>query len=410
MRSQVKNVALTVPPKREMTIRDVYITDELEKRTPKKADYLKEKLALQELASRMANQPEDILPRFVDLALEITEGSSAGISLYEEEPAPGIFRWHYVRGAFQPLNGATTPRNFSPCGVTLDANGPVLSRHPERVYDWIANANIVVPEVLLVPLYLGGTDPLGTLWIVSDEAGHFDSGHARVLTELAAFAGIALRMVRVEQHLKRALDEQQTLAAEMSHRVKNLFAMAEGIVRMSARDSTSKDDMVRDISGRLSALASAHSLVRRSFGITGIAPAASDFRALVRAILDPYEATNDYSGARLSIEGPLLECGERAMNGMALILHELATNAAKYGALKVENGRIDVKWRLQDGKLILSWVEWDGPPIKAAPASQGFGSTLAHKMVQQFQGSLNHDWQPTGLALTITLPAENLVA
>jgi PAS domain S-box-containing protein len=198
----------------KLSIADVFITDELERRVPKKTDYLREKLALQDLALRMANQPEEILPRFVDLALEMTGGVSAGLSLYEPNPAPGIFRWQHLRGTLAPFNGATTPREFSPCGITLDRNSPVLSRHPERVYTWIADANIVVPEVLLVPLYLGGEAPLGTLWIVSGREGHFDSGHARVITELAAFVGIALRMSRGEQRLHHALEEQEKLSRD----------------------------------------------------------------------------------------------------------------------------------------------------------------------------------------------------
>jgi PAS domain S-box-containing protein len=198
-----------LPP---LTVADVFITDELDRRAPKKTDYLQEKLALQDLAARMVDQPEEVLPRFVDLALEMTDGVSAGVSLYEEDPPPGVFRWQYLRGVLAPFNGATTPRDFSPCGITLDRNAPVLSLHPERVYGWIADANIVVPEVLLVPLYLGGGVPLGTLWIVSDREGHFDSGHARALTELAAFVGIALRMVRSEHRLHQALEAQERAA------------------------------------------------------------------------------------------------------------------------------------------------------------------------------------------------------
>ena len=135
-------------------IADVFITDQLYRRAPKKTDYLQEKQALQDLAARMADQPEEVLPRFVDLALEMTGGVSAGLSLYEENPSPGVFRWTYLRGMLAPFEGTTTPRDFSPCGITLDRNAPVLSLHPERVYDWIADANIVVPEVLLVPLYI----------------------------------------------------------------------------------------------------------------------------------------------------------------------------------------------------------------------------------------------------------------
>jgi PAS domain S-box-containing protein len=175
---------------------------------------VQEKLALQDIAARMADEPEEVLPRFVDLALEMTGGVSAGLSLYEEEPAPGVCRWQYLRGRLAPFNGATTPRDFSPCGITLDRNAPVLSAHPERVYSWIADANIIVPEVLLVPLFIGGTAPLGTLWIVSEREGHFDSGHARAMTELAAFVGIALRMVRSEHQLKQALAAQAKTADE----------------------------------------------------------------------------------------------------------------------------------------------------------------------------------------------------
>ena len=183
-------------------ISDVYITDELARRAPKTVDFLQEKLALQDLATHMAYHPEEVLPRFVDLAMEMAGGVSAGLSLYEEHPKPGVFRWRYLRGVLAPFEDATTPREFSPCGITLDQNGPVLSLHPERVYNWISDANIVVPEVLLVPLYIGSKEPLGTLWVVSDKEGHFDSGHARALTELATFVGIALRMLNSERQLK----------------------------------------------------------------------------------------------------------------------------------------------------------------------------------------------------------------
>ena len=251
--------------RQDWAISDVFITEELDRRAPKETDSLREKLALQDLAGRMADHPAEVLPRFVDLAMEMTGGVSAGLSLYEPDPAPGVFRWRYLRGRLAPFEDATTPRNFSPCGVTLDRNAPVLSSHPERVYDWISDAGIVVPEVLLVPLYLGGKEPLGTLWIVSDKEGHFDSGHARVMTELAGFVGIALRMLNSERRLKEALEQQERLTSEMSHRVKNLFALTTGIVRVSEKAAKTPAEMSKMVSGRLDALAEADALVRRSF-------------------------------------------------------------------------------------------------------------------------------------------------
>lgn len=218
----------------QLTVADVFITDELDRRAPKKTDYLQEKLALQDLAMRMADQPEEVLPRFVDLALEMTDGVSAGLSLYEGDPAPGVFRWQYLRGVLAPFNGATTPRDFSPCGITLDRNAPVLSCHPERVYGWIADANIVVPEVLLIPLYLGGKVPLGTLWIVSDREGHFDSGHARALTELATFVGVALRMVRSEQRLHQTLEAQgKTAGTALRNSEEQFKLLVQGVTDYS---------------------------------------------------------------------------------------------------------------------------------------------------------------------------------
>jgi len=244
---------------------DLYITNELRRRRSPPADYLREKRAIQELAARMAERPEEVLPAFVELGMALTGGSSAGLSLLEPWPAPGIFRWRYLHGVLARFENATTPRNHSPCGITLDLDGAVLALHPERFYDWISDAGIVVPEVLLVPFYVGTAEPMGTLWIVSEHEGHFNGEHARVASELASFVGIAFKMLRTEQRLQDALTEQETLTKEMSHRVKNLFAVSDAMVRMALKSSASKEDMAQILMGRFHALASAHGLIRRSF-------------------------------------------------------------------------------------------------------------------------------------------------
>ncbi|MDB5453470.1 MAG: histidine kinase [Caulobacteraceae bacterium] len=388
---------------------NLYITGELDRRPAALADYRQEMLAIQELAARMADRPEDVLPRFVDLAMEITGGISAGISLYEAEPAPGVFRWRYLRGTLAPFDGATTPRNFSPCGVTLDQNGPVLSVHPERVYDWISDASIVVPEVLLVPLYLQGSVPLGTLWIISEKEGHFHREHARAMTELASFVGIALRMLNTERKLLSALEEQETLTKEMSHRVKNLFAITDGMIRMSARTAADKNEMARALSGRLHALASAHSLVSRNLREVGRTPRTGDVGALIRAVVAPHDHAVGPAARRFLIDGPVIPCGDRAMNGVALIFHELTTNAAKYGALTSHDGRVEVRWVEEGEDLILSWSEHGGPPVAPAPSHDGFGSALVRSTVaSQFRGALTYDWKPHGLQVTLRIPLAKL--
>ncbi len=394
------------PNPEKWSIADVYITDELAKRPPKKADYLQEKLALQDLAARMADQPEDVLPRFVDLAMEITGGVSAGLSLFEPNPNPGVFRWRYLRGVLAPFENVTTPRDFSPCGITLDNNGPVLSLHPERVYNWISDANIVVPEVLLVPLYLGSKEPLGTLWIVSPTEGHFDSGHARVMTELASFVGIAVRMLQSEQRMKHALEQQETLTKEMSHRVKNLFAITLGMVRISERASSTPAEMSQILTGRLTALAEANALVRRSFDENAKVEGA-DLGELSRKILLPHARHDD--GTHFIAKGPVVWLGERAANGVALVLHELATNAAKYGALQSADGLVELSWTSDGQHLNATWCESGGPTVEGEPASTGFGTRLSKDtIVRQLGGTLNYDWRTDGLVVRMALPMENL--
>lgn len=384
---------------------DVYITDELYSRLPKSTDYEREKSALQDLAGQMIGKPAEVLPRLVDLAIELCGGVSGGISIYETDPAPGIFRWHHLRGDLAQFTGGTTPRDYSPCGVTLDNNKAILARHPERFYKWLGDANIALAECLLVPLFVGGKEPLGTIWIVSKDEGHFDSGHARVMTELAQFAGIALAMVQAEQRLKLALEQQEHLTQEMSHRVKNTFAIASGLIRLSARDASTPAEMSENLSGRMEALAAANALVRRSFDDNEVAEE-TELGELVRKILRPHARLD---GSGFIIEGPLVQLGTHATNGMALVLHELATNSAKYGALKSADGMVSVKWLDVEGLLSFDWIESGATAPTATPLKTGFGTKLSEAtIIKQFGGKILYRWNPAGLAVAIKLQTTRL--
>lgn len=379
----------------------VYAVD-LSQRPVPQGDAAREKAALLQLARRMHDAPGEMLPRFVELAMELTGGISAGISLLEQtEPSP-VFRWHHLKGILSPFNGATTPRDFSPCGITLERSATTLTIHPERVYDWIP-PGLSLPEVLLVPLYIGRTEPLGTLWIVADRIGHFHCGHGATMQELAGFIGIALKMVRSEQELQQALEQQELLTREMSHRLKNLFTIVDGMIRISARSTDNKDDLVALLSGRLHALAAAHSLVRPSF--SDVQGAASNLAELLSIVTEPHEPPTTGGRRRLSLRGPSVLCGEQSVNGLALVFHELATNAAKYGALCSENGRVDVLWQIDGDDLSITWSEDRGTQISIPPASKGFGSTLVEATVtHQFGGTLSYDWRPVGLSVNIVMP------
>src|SRR4051794_25700998 len=239
-------------------VSQVYVTEQLFERVAATADHLKEKLAVRDVAKQMVNDPSHVLPLLVDLAIDLCGAVAGGISLYEKSGE--LFRWQHLRGTLEQFNGATTPRDYSPCGITLDHRSAVLVQRPERVYSWLVEADVSLPECLLVPLYIGEDEPLGTLWIVSEEVGHFNRRHAAALEELAGFTGIAMQMIQSEDRLKSALDLQEKLTREMGHRVKNVFAIADGMLRISAKVASTKEELAKSLSARLHALAGANAL------------------------------------------------------------------------------------------------------------------------------------------------------
>jgi two-component sensor histidine kinase len=112
---------------------------------------------------------------------------------------------------------------------------------------------------------------------------------------------------------------------------------------------------------------------------------------------------------RLILDGPAVPLGARAVTTFALILHELATNAAKYGALSVEGGNLRVVWQCVDDVLILNWIESDGPTLIGPPESEGFGTAISNHCVRgQFGGTISRKWDLKGLAVELSVPMERL--
>ncbi|MEK0084754.1 PAS domain S-box protein [Benzoatithermus flavus] len=210
---------------------------------------------------------------------------------------------------------------------------------------------------------------------------------------------------------QRAQEQQALLLRELNHRVKNLFAVLGSMVTLSARSASTAEELAKTLRGRLDALARAHELIRP--GLTGMeAPAdrSVTLEKVVREVLSPYaDPRADAGRGRFVIEGPVVGIGSSAVTSLALALHELTTNAAKYGALSEPDGRVLVGWSLEDGELLLEWHEKGGPALAGPPAGRGFGSLLAEGSVTgQLGGRIAYDWRPEGLAVQIRVPAENL--
>lgn len=204
---------------------------------------------------------------------------------------------------------------------------------------------------------------------------------------------------------KRSAEEaQELLTRELTHRVKNLFAIANGMVSMTARTARDTKEMATALRGRLSALSRAHELVQP---VAVSAPGARvGLDELIEAVLAPY--TQD-DGGKVQAEGPSVSVGANTTTSLALVLHELATNAAKYGCLSSPEGHLTIRWTETDTAVDMVWRETGGPRIEAVPTFEGFGSQLAQRSVAgQLGGSIVREWRPEGLCIRMVLPIDRL--
>ena len=205
---------------------------------------------------------------------------------------------------------------------------------------------------------------------------------------------------------KAAAERQALLMREVDHRAKNALAVVQAALRL-----TRAPDLpcyVRAIEGRVGALARAQTLLADDRW------AGADLRTLLRGELATFLATGDAGGPRAELEGPVVALPPGAAQPLAMALHELATNALKYGALSARTGRVVVSWRLDggpSGALRLRWAEAGGPPVAEPPVRRGFGSRVLDGTVRgQLGGTVALAWEPSGLVCEIKVPLARMAA
>jgi two-component sensor histidine kinase len=203
---------------------------------------------------------------------------------------------------------------------------------------------------------------------------------------------------------KQAEEGHELLAGEMSHRVKNLLAIASGLTNITSRSTKTTQDMARELTQRLTALGRAHDLVRPLPGKEGKAALLGD---LISVLLAPYDDLGAFSG-RIRVSVPRMGVGEGSANTLALVLHELATNSLKYGALSSAAGLLDVSCASEDD-LVIVWTERGGPAVLSPSGPPGYGSKLVSRvMTDQLGGSINREWSAEGAIITLRLDKERL--
>ena len=219
-----------VTPSEPVILEEILVTYKLHTRRGRKENSRDESLALHNLAKVMATSPGELIDTLLETALELCTAGTAGLSLLQTTPeGEQIFRWANLAGALREHIGGTTPRNFSPCGVTLDRNAPQLFWYPGRRFQYFNGLACTIVEALVIPIYLDEKTP-GTIWIVShDEEVKFDSEDARIMTGLAEFTSCALRLIRSSESQQSARLEAEKEIATRKNTEKSLMRTQAGL-------------------------------------------------------------------------------------------------------------------------------------------------------------------------------------
>ncbi len=195
-------------------------------------------------------------------------------------------------------------------------------------------------------------------------------------------------------------ERQELLARELAHRIKNIFAVINGLISLRSREVPEAKAFAADLSETVRALGRAQDYVMPLRAATD-----TSLRGLLAILTSPYGRGD---GSQIEVEGDRVNVATRAATPMALVFHELATNSAKYGALSVPDGKILVTLETLEGSVRICWRERGGPPVKP-PADEGFGSRLLRMSVQsQLNGAIEHRWLPEGLEVDLTIPLASL--
>lgn len=289
--------------------------------------------------------------------------------------------------------------------ISLDGTISSWNRGAERIFGYLAEEVVGKPIAILLPPNRNDDQPAILDRVRSGErVDHYETVRQRkdgslidislTVSPVKNRSGEIIGASKISRDIterKRSEARITILAREAEHRAKNVLANVLAAVHLSRSDTP--DGLKRAIEGRIRALANVHTLVVNSGWI------GADLRSIVMQELSPYFRDGD---GRAHIEGPLLLLEPETAQAVAVTFHELATNAAKYGALSVSDGHVHVEWsQAQSGKVVLRWKESNGPAL-TQPAHKGFGTRVIENMVvTHLKGQVRFVWSEQGLACEI---------
>ncbi|MDH4411989.1 MAG: HWE histidine kinase domain-containing protein [Rhizobium sp.] len=212
--------------------------------------------------------------------------------------------------------------------------------------------------------------------------------------------------ITTREEIQRLAEQQEVMAQELDHRLKNIFATINAIISLSLKNAPSADELAARLRDRLAALGRSNLLLR---GLRDGEDAS--LQSVVFRALEPFAIVGT---ARFHASGPRVPIGGQTVVVLSLILHELGTNAAKYGALSVSGGHVDLAWSIEadpeaEEQLVITWRETGGPPPTPPLAGAGgFGSTLMKRVIAGVRGQTEIAYPETGAVIRLTLPTDML--
>jgi PAS domain S-box-containing protein len=328
--------------------------------------------------------------------IDITERKQAEAALRESEQQA---RW--VAAIVESSDDAIVSKNLD--GIITSWN-----RGAERIFGHTAQEAIGQPITIVIPLDRQDEErKILTRIRRGERIDHFETIRHRkdgslivvsltvspVKNDEGKIVGAA-KIARDITEQKRAQEQIATLAREAEHRSKNLLATVQATVNLSRSDTP--EGLKQAIEGRILALAKVHSLFVESRWI------GAELMTIARQELAPFSEKDE---TRVRIKGPQVLLDPDTAQAIAIALHELATNAAKYGSLSVPNGRTTLTWSHEAvGQLILCWSEVGGPTVQM-PEKRGFGTRVIERFISQLNGKARFDWRTEGLVCEITIRA-----
>lgn len=295
-----------------------------------------------------------------------------------------------------------TPLTHSFCQHVVARAAPLVI--DDATLDPLVCNNLAIPELnvrayLGIPLLTGEGHVLGSLCAIDSQPHQWSGREQEILADFAKLVEeqIALRE-RVEQ-LARFDEQRSLIQGELAHRIKNIFSVISSLLVVSARTETDLDGFVRSVTGRIQALSKANDFIVKAGSESE--GATSGMAGLIDALLAPFKRDD----RQVIFSCPSVSVGEKTAAALALVIHELATNSAKYGALSTVNGHIELECRCEGDVFKIVWREIGGPPVPEEPNRKGFGTRMVARTVEaQLMGKIERWFRRDGLVVTVDIP------